>query len=84
MSTTRFQLDAPFEREDKTYWTNNVGVMFPLKNGGGYTIKLRCVPTPGANGEITIIARPPQPKDEQPRQGNRPAARDEDMDSVPF
>lgn len=64
-----YELSAPVERESqgqtKTYWINRVGVMFPAKNGDGFTILLDAVPTSAASGQIKIIAKPPRPRDDR-------------------
>lgn len=70
MPAERYELSAPREVEDKdggeakSYWTNNIGVMFPLRSGDGYVIKLAAVPVQDKDGQITIIAKPPREKDQ--------------------
>lgn len=80
--TKRYELSSPHKNGEKTFWTNNIGVMWPAKEGDGFTIKLRCVPAPDGSGEITIVARPPQEKDTaSPRKS---PGRAEESDEIPF
>lgn len=80
---SRFDLVSPRKAKDsdKTYFTK-IGVAFPNRSGEGYTLSFEALPLPDAEGQVRVLMMPAKPKDEQPRQGNRPAARDDD--EVPF
>ena len=49
-------------KEGKTYW-NRIGTMFPAKDGNGYSIVLDAYPLPDKEGRVSLIARPPKPRD---------------------
>lgn len=63
----RYELNAVREYTDrngekKTAW-NRVGIMFPAKQGDGFTILLDAVPAP-QDGQFKIIARPPKQREQ--------------------
>lgn len=77
------RLDAMTVRESngQSYWTK-IGVAFPAKQGGGWSVLLDAMPAP-VEGQFKIILREPlPPRDGQSRGGSR--GRDDDTDSVPF
>ena len=64
-----------------------VGTLFESKNGDGYNIVLDALPLPDKEGRVALIARPPRPRDDAPKQsygqqGNRLS--DQLDDAVPF
>ncbi len=61
------RLDALTVREsgDKSYWTR-IGVAFPAKQGGGWTVLLDAMPAP-VDGQYKIILREPLPRDDDRR-----------------
>lgn len=78
--------------ETKKQWIN-LGMAFPHREGGGYTILLNAIPAPDATGQWKIMLLPPRERDDDrppPRQQERTyAARrspppDVDEDSIPF
>jgi len=76
--TDRFDITFAEDKGDGTKRWHNVGAMFPAKNGKeGFSIKLV-----GPHGVTWLSAFPAKEKD-QPRQGFRPAARDDDSE-IPF
>lgn len=67
-----------------------IGVMFPRKEGEGFSIKLEALPLPNEKGEVWISAFVPRENDGQaPRQdtpsngGGKPGGYGE-IDDVPF
>ena len=77
------RLDAMTVRESngQSYWTK-IGVAFPAKQGGGWSVLLDAMPAP-VEGQFKIILREPlPPRDGQSRSGLR--GRDDGTDSVPF
>lgn len=76
--TDRYDVAVSEEGQDGKRRWQTIGVMFPSKKGDGFNIKLA-----GPHGVSWLSVFPAKPKDEQPRQGNRPAARDDD-DPIPF
>lgn len=82
---SRYDLVSPrrAKNSDKTYFTK-VGVAFTNNSGDGFTLSFEALPLPDAEGQTRVLMMPAKPKEdrEHPRQGNRPAARDED--SIPF
>lgn len=64
---------------DKTYWTK-VGVAFPNRKGGGYTLFLDYVPMRRDDeGRVAILLAEPRERDEAPRRRGR----DDDDDRAP-
>ena len=80
--TTRYEIKAwRKSRNDKAYtvrigsaWTDDKGVI---------RLDFDASPVVDDKGRVTAFLEVPRERDEQPRQGNRPAARDDD-DSIPF
>jgi hypothetical protein len=70
------------DKDGKTRWTR-IGVMFPSKQGEGFSIKLEALPLPNAEGEVWISAFVPRENDRQgaPQQSGRNHDLD---DEVPF
>ena len=74
----------------KTRYTK-IGVMFPAKQGNGFTIKLEAYPLPNEKGEVWIAAFEPREND-APQSGGKSAPRragagsipDDIEDSIPF
>lgn len=75
--TDRYDVAVSEEGQDGKRRWQTIGVMFPSKKGEGFNIKLA-----GPHGVSWLSVFPAKAKDEQPRQGNRPAARDDD--GIPF
>jgi hypothetical protein len=75
--TDRYDIAVSEEGQDGKRRWQNIGVMFPSKKGDGFNIKIA-----GPHGVSWLSAFPAKPKED--RQGSRPAARDDDADSVPF
>lgn len=69
-------------KEGKTHW-HRVGTMFESKNGDGFNIVFDALPLPDKEGRVSLIARPPRPKEGQ-QQGNRLGGTEDLNDSVPF
>jgi hypothetical protein len=69
------------ESNGKSYWTK-IGVAFPAKQGGGWSVLLDAMPAP-VEGQFKILLREPLP----PRDGQQqrqPATSSYDMDEPPF
>ena len=79
--STRYEIKAwRKSRNDKAYtvrigsaWTDDKGII---------RLDFDASPVVDDKGRVTAFLEVPREREEQPRQGNRPAARDED--SVPF
>lgn len=67
MSTRYDLLTSKTDKDGKKRWTK-VGVMFPSKQGEGFSIKLEALPLPNAEGEVWISAFVPRDRDEAPAQ----------------
>lgn len=86
--TNRYDVvSAKKDREGKTRWTK-IGVMFPAKQGDGFTIKLEAYPLPNEQGEVWISAFVPRENEGSPA-ARRPSptrapTRDELNDEIPF
>lgn len=66
---TRYDLASGRKDKDgKTRWTK-VGVMFPAKQGDGFSIKLEALPLPNETGEVWLSAFPPRDRDDAPKGG---------------
>jgi hypothetical protein len=78
-------LTSKKDRDGKTRYTK-VGVMFPSKQGEGFSIKLEALPLPNAEGEVWISAFVPRDRDEAPQQqgGGRGYKDDLGGDDIPF
>jgi hypothetical protein len=90
--TTRYDLcTGRKDQNGKTHWTK-VGVMFPSREGDGFSIKLEAYPLPNDKGEVWVSAFVPKERDESgireqtiarspqaPARGRAPIA-----DDVPF
>ena len=84
-----WEISSPRPGKDgKTFWCR-IGTMFESKNGDGFNIVFDALPLPDKEGRVALIARPPRPKDDAPRQsqsygqqGNRLS--DQLDDAVPF
>jgi len=60
---TRYDLCSPRkDRDGKTRW-QKVGVMFPAKQGDGFSLKFDSYPLPDEKGEVWVSAFVPKPKD---------------------
>ncbi|EIM25726.1 hypothetical protein [Microvirga lotononidis] len=85
MSNRYDLLTSKTDKDGKKRWTK-VGVMFPSKQGEGFSIKLEALPLPNAEGEVWISAFVPRENDGQgrpaPQQGGGRGF-DSD-DSIPF
>ena len=77
------RLDAMTVRESngKSFWTK-IGVAFPAKQGGGWSVLLDAMPAP-VEGQFKIILREPLPPrdQQQPQQQSGYAPMN---DSVPY
>jgi hypothetical protein len=75
------RLDALTVRESngKSYFTK-IGVAFPARNGGGYSVLLDAMPAP-TEGQFKILLMVPKERDDQrPTQQRQPApAFDDDV-----
>lgn len=79
--STRFWIKSwRKSRNDKNY-TANLGTGW-TDDKGVIRCDLDALPIPDDKGRVTFFLEVQKDRDEQPRQGNRPAARDED--SIPF
>ena len=58
------------DREGKTRYTK-IGVMFPAKEGDGFSMKLEALPLPNDKGEVWISAFVPRERDDVPRGNSR-------------
>ena len=86
--TTRYDLcTGRKDQNGKTHWTK-VGVMFPSREGDGFSIKLEAYPLPNDKGEVWVSAFVPKERDDareparqqpQTRGGRDPLAGD-----IPF
>jgi hypothetical protein len=77
-----WEISSPRPGKDgKTFWTR-VGTMFESKDGTGFNLVFDALPLPDKEGRVSLIARPPRPKEGQQTQGNRLS--DDLNDSVPF
>lgn len=63
--TTYYEVLAPRQRKDKTFWTR-VGTAFPAKSGEGFSIEFDALPLPDKEGRVSVIVRPPKPKEAPP------------------
>lgn len=62
--TSRFDICTPRPGQDgKTRWLK-IGVMFPSKDGEGFSIKLDALPIANEKGEIWIKAFVPKERDD--------------------
>lgn len=59
--------------EKKTSFTK-IGVMFPNRNGDGFTISLDALPIPTSDG-CRILAKPPQERENSGQRREAPPAR---------
>lgn len=68
------------DKDGKTFWTR-IGVMFPAKEGDGFSIKMEALPLPNEKGEVWLSAFVPKPRDG----GNAPQLREpDDGGDIPF
>lgn len=91
--TTRYDiLTSRRDGDGKTRWTK-IGVMFPAKQGDGFSIKLEALPLPNEKGEVWLSAFVPRERDdEQPRgssaarvsSGRRATTSEAIDDAIPF
>lgn len=58
----RYEANVVREKDGKSYWTK-LGIMFPSKNGDGFTLYLDALPLAGADGQAKIVLTAPKPKD---------------------
>lgn len=75
------------ESNGKSFWTR-IGVAFPAKQGGGFSILLDAMPA-SQDGQYKILLRVPQERDGQrsggaPQTKGRPSFDDDLNDDVPF
>lgn len=90
----RYNLVSPRPRKDgKTYW-HNIGSAFD-RDKGGFSLVFDSLPLPDAEGRVTVLMteplpdrdegdrRPPQRRDDPPREDRRGQSNDPD-DSIPF
>lgn len=81
----RYDLLTAREKDGRSYFTK-VGVMFPNRNGDGFTILFEALPIPTAEG-CKVIAKKAEPRDVQGRGQPRTSAGqqiDSDPDFAPF
>ena len=74
------RLDALTVRESngKSYFTK-IGVAFPSRNGGGYSVLLDAMPAP-TEGQFKILLMVPKERDDQrPTQQRQPAGFDDEV-----
>lgn len=73
--------DAVVSRKDKDGKNRytKIGVMFPSKDGDGFSLKLEALPLPNDKGEVWVNLYVPRERDE----GQRSSQRDDDSD-MPF
>lgn len=67
------------DKDGKTFWTR-IGVMFPAKEGDGFSIKLEALPLPNDKGEVWLSAFVPKAKDSNNAQTREP----DDGGDIPF
>lgn len=61
--TSRYDiLSGRTDKDGKKRWTK-IGVMFPSKQGEGFSIKLEALPLPNAEGEVWLGAFVPREND---------------------
>ena len=71
------------DQNGKTRYTK-IGVMFPAKQGEGFSLKLEALPLPNDKGEVWISAFVPRDNNDAPRGGDsRPTSQRID-DDMPF
>jgi hypothetical protein len=63
-------LSGRADKDGKKRWTK-IGVMWPSKQGEGFSIKLEALPLPNAEGEVWISAFVPRENDGQGMTGGR-------------
>lgn len=69
-------------KDGKTYWTK-IGVMFPNRNGGGFSIAFEALPVPQLrDGKIEVRAVAMVPREKQDRPAGAGAGPMDD--SIPF
>lgn len=85
----RYDVMTPREgRDGKTYWTR-IGVMFPNRNGGGFSISFEALPVPQIKDgkiEVRAVAMAPREKsDSAPAQaGSGSGMLDDDVPFAPW
>lgn len=85
MSASRYDLCTGREDNKGVKRWQKVGVMFPSKEGDGFSIKLEALPLPNDKGEVWVSAFVPRDKDEQPaRKAPARSSRRDDDDEIPF
>ena len=71
-------------KEGKTHWVR-VGTMFESKNGEGFNIVLDALPLPDKEGRVSMIVRPPRPREgQQQTSGGYQPLGEQLSDAVPF
>lgn len=85
--TNRYDLmSGRTDKDGKKRWTK-IGVMFPSKQGEGFSLKLEALPLPNAEGEVWLSAFVPRENDQapaRPTNGGRIDLRKELDDDLPF
>ena len=89
--TTRYDLcTGRKDQQGKTRWTK-IGVMFPARDGEGFSIKLEALPLPDDKGEVWVSAFVPKERDDSTPRRDAPAAQKRAAtssapidDSIPF
>jgi hypothetical protein len=51
------------DKDGKSHWTK-IGVMFPAREGDGFSIKLEALPLPNEKGEVWISVFVPRERDD--------------------
>jgi hypothetical protein len=51
------------DKDGKSYWTK-IGVMFPAREGDGFSIKLEALPLPNEKGEVWISVFVPRERED--------------------
>ena len=87
MATRYDLLTSRKDKDGKSRYTK-IGVMFPSKQGDGFSIKLEALPLANEQGEVWIGAYPPREDDgqrkPQPAQSSRNTSAEIDDQDIPF
>jgi hypothetical protein len=84
--TTRYDIVSGRPGKDgKTSWVR-IGVMFPAREGSGFSIKLDALPLPNDKGEVWLNCWEPKPRENPSVHGGAHGGslKDQLDDDVPF